>query len=190
MPLEQYVNDRPYVCSSFVSVAIARVFSQALSGACKKRPDLIGVKLPLNCKISVLPCRGGEIFLRSLFEPLGYSVNVQRYALDEKFPEWGDSAYYTVELAKETVLSELLNHLYVLIPVLDNQKHYYIDKSEVDKLLKHGEGWLASHPAKEHIVKRYLKHKVSFAREALRRLIEANPVEEEDSEEEVLPKGK
>src|SRR5262245_37942708 len=64
--LEQYVNDRPYVASSFMSVAIARVYGSALSGTSSERPDLAGREIPLQAKISVLPCRGGETFLRRL----------------------------------------------------------------------------------------------------------------------------
>lgn len=178
-PLEQYVNDRPYVCSSFMSVALSRVFGQTLNGRCKTRPELVELKMPLTCRIGVLPCRGGEMFLRKLFEPLGYAVQATRHALDERFPEWGESHYYTVALFKETTLCELFNHLYVLIPVLDHQKHYYVDKSEIGKLLKRGEGWLAGHPEKEGIARRYLKNKISYTREALDRLIEVNPAEEE-----------
>lgn len=185
MPLEQYVNDRPYVCSSFMSVAISRVFGSALNGRCKARPDLVDKAIPLTCRISVLPCRGGETFLRRLFEPLGYSVAASRSVLDEAFPEWGESAYYAVELSKQTTLVELLNHLYVLIPVLDNQKHYYVDKAEIDKLIKRGEGWLTNHPEKEQIARRYLKNRISYTREALERLTEVNPAEAEEIEEPV-----
>jgi len=183
MPLEQYVNDRPYVCSSFMSVVFSRVFGQTLNGKCSKKPELVEVKMPLTCKISVLPCRGGEPFLRKLFEPLGYSVSAQRHTLDPHFPEWGESVYYTVELAKETTVKELFNHLYVLIPVLDNHKHYYVDTSEIDKLLKRGEGWLATHPEKEAIARRFLKNQTSYTQEALERLIDVNPSDEEEIEE-------
>jgi 3' terminal RNA ribose 2'-O-methyltransferase Hen1 len=183
MPLEQYVNDRPYACSSFMSVVLGRIFGRALGGRCKTRPDLVDTKMALTCHISALPCRGGEGFLRRLFEPLGYHVNPTRTGLDETFPDWGDSAYYTVDLCKETTLFELLNHLYVLIPVLDNQKHYYVDRTEVDKLIKHGEGWLANHPEKEQIARRYLRHRKSYAREALERLTEVNPADVQEVEE-------
>lgn len=183
MPLEQYVNDRPYVCSSFMSVVFSRVFGQTLNGKCSKKPELVDVKMPLTCKLSVLPCRGGEPFLRKLFEPLGYAVCAQRHTLDPKFSEWGESAYYTVELAKETTVMEFFNHLYVLIPVLDNHKHYYVDKSEIDKLIKRGEGWLTNHPEKETIARRFLKNSTSYTREALERLIEVTPSDEEEAEE-------
>src|SRR5262244_3970352 len=72
--LDQYVNDRPYVASSFLSVAISRVFGSALGGRSKDRSELAQTAIPLTAKISALPCRGGEGFLRRLFEPLGYQV--------------------------------------------------------------------------------------------------------------------
>lgn len=155
--LDQYVNDRPYVASSFMSVAIARIFNSALAGTSKGRPELVNTPLPLSARIAVLPCRGGEAFLRRLFEPLGYQVKAEHHPLDEKFPEWGESSYYTVEIAKQVSLQDLLTHLYVLIPVLDADKHYWVGKDEVEKLLRHGEGWLQAHPEREAIVSRYLR---------------------------------
>lgn len=181
--LEQYVNDRPYVASSFLSVAIAQVFGSALSGASKDRPELAMTTIPLQAKISVLPCRGGEAFLRRLFEPLGYAVSAIHHPLDETFPEWGEGPYFTVELSHTITLHDLLTHLYVLIPVLDNDKHYWIGDEEVQKLLRHGENWLASHPEREQIVRRYLKHQRKLADTALARLMEEDPDQAEDVEE-------
>src|SRR5207245_120666 len=124
--LEQYVNDRPYVASSFLSVAIADVFGSALAGKSKERQELAETPLPFQATISVLPCRGGEGFLRRLFEPLGYKITVRGYPLDEKFADWGDSPYFTVTLEGIVTMRQLLTHLYVLIPVLDNDKHYWV----------------------------------------------------------------
>jgi 3' terminal RNA ribose 2'-O-methyltransferase Hen1 len=168
--LEQYVNDRPYVASSFLSVAIAQVFRNALAGSSKERPDLARAELPLQAKLAVLPCRGGEGFLRRLFEPLGYAVRARRHTLDERFPEWGTSAYFTIELEASVRLRDLLAHLYVLIPVMDDDKHYWVGDEEVEKLLRHGAGWLAAHPEREAIATRYLKHRRSLAASALARL--------------------
>lgn len=179
-PLEQYVNDRPYVASSFLSVAIGRTFASALGGRSKERQELAEKKIPLSVQLAVVPSRGGADLLRRLFEPLGYSISVAGHILDEKFPEWGSSSYYTVEIAGEVRLQDLLTHLYVLIPVLDNEKHYWVGQDEIDKLLRHGEGWLAQHPEKELIVSRYLKKQRHLTREALARLIEE---EGEESEE-------
>ncbi len=170
--LEQYVNDRPYVASSFLSVAISRVLGSALGGRSKGKPELAATPIPLRAKISVLPCRGGERFLRRLFEPLGYDVVATRHPLDEQFPEWGESQYYTVELSGKVRLQDLLTHIYVLIPVLDNEKHYWVGDDEVEKLLRHGTHWLASHPEKEEITKRYLKYRRDLAKDALARLVD------------------
>jgi 3' terminal RNA ribose 2'-O-methyltransferase Hen1 len=169
--LEEYVNDRPYAASSFLSVAIARTFGTAMTGKSKERQELADAPLPLETRISALPCRGGESLLRRLFEPLGYEVTASGHPLDEKFPEWGESKYFTVALKTTARLSDLLTHLYVLIPVLDDDKHYWVGDAEVEKLLRHGEGWLREHPERELITNRYLKHQKRLAREALSRLI-------------------
>jgi 3' terminal RNA ribose 2'-O-methyltransferase Hen1 len=170
--LDQYVNDRPYVASSFLSVAIARVYGSALGGRSTSRPELTHEALPLQARIAALPCLGGEALLRSLFEPLGYTVHAVEHPLDPKFPEWGASRYFTVELDSERRLSELLTHLYVLVPVLDAEKHYWVGDDEVEKLLRRGEGWLAAHPERELIVNRYLRHQRSLTSEALAKLLE------------------
>src|SRR5437773_9735113 len=133
--LAQYVNDRPYAASSFLSVALAEVFGSALSGKSKERPELVDTPLPLQAIISALPCRGGEEFLRRLFEPLGYTMSARRLPLDENFPAWGESAYFRVELSACLPLHRFLTHLYVLVPVLDNEKHYWVGDDEVGKLV-------------------------------------------------------
>jgi 3' terminal RNA ribose 2'-O-methyltransferase Hen1 len=187
--LAGYVNDRPYVASSFMSTAISQVFGSALSGRCKDKPDLVATPLPLDVSIEVLPVRGGEPMIRSMFEPLGYSVTVNRQTLDEQFPEWGDSHYFTVQLSQHLPLSELLNHLYVLIPVFDNQKHYFVGRDELQKLLDKGKGWLESHPEKETIVRRYLKFQSSLFRQALQQLTERVESESE-SDDNTRPNSK
>jgi 3' terminal RNA ribose 2'-O-methyltransferase Hen1 len=133
--------------------------------------------------MAVVPCRGGETLLKKLFEPLGYRVTARNHPLDERFPEWGDSRYYTVTLEATCKLSELLNHLYVLIPVLDDDKHYWVGEDEVEKLLKRGEGWLASHPERDTITSRYLKRQRSLVHQALTRLIEEEQPEDVDEAE-------
>jgi 3' terminal RNA ribose 2'-O-methyltransferase Hen1 len=181
--LEQYVSDRPYAASSFLSVAIARVFGSALAGRSKGRQTLADSPLPLLARVSALPCRGGEGFLRSLFEPLGYEVTASRQPLDSRFPAWGESAYFNVELSARCRLSDLLTHLYVLVPVLDDDKHYWVGEAEVEKLLRHGEGWLAAHPQREAIAYRYLKHRRSLIRQTLARLVEEDQVDPDEEAE-------
>jgi 3' terminal RNA ribose 2'-O-methyltransferase Hen1 len=131
----------------------------------------------------VLPVRGGERFLRSVFEPLGYAVEAIRCPLDERFPEWGESPYFAVTIQKTTTLADLLTHLYVLIPVFDNAKHYWIGEDEMEKLLSKGKGWLAGHPEKDEITRRYLKFQPSLFREALARLVQEEEPLEADEED-------
>lgn len=180
--LGHYVNDRPYVASSFLSVAISQVFGTAMSGRCKDRQDLADTAIPLTARLDVLPVRGGADFLQRVFEPLGYNVEARRHPLDEQFPDWGESPYFSVTISGTKKLSELLTHLYVLVPVFDNQKHYFIGDDEMEKLLAKGEGWLATHPEKEQITRRFLGHRKSLYREALARLVEEELVEDEEDD--------
>ncbi|MDP9365369.1 MAG: 3' terminal RNA ribose 2'-O-methyltransferase Hen1, partial [Chloroflexota bacterium] len=182
-PLAQYVNDRPYVASSFLSVAIASVFGSALAGRSRERPQLVETRLPLVARLAAVPARRGEAELRRLFEPLGYAVAVEAQPLDPAMPEWGASPYFTLELRGETRLRDLLAHLYVLIPALDEQKHYWVDEEEVAKLLRHGAGWLASHPERESIAARYLKRRRPLVADALARLADEGATDPDEAEE-------
>jgi 3' terminal RNA ribose 2'-O-methyltransferase Hen1 len=180
--LGHYVNDRPYVASSFMSVAIAQVFGTALAGRCTARPELVATPIPLFARIETLPVRGGEEFLHRVFEPLGYRVEATRHPLDVVFPDWGESPYFSVALTATKTLAELLAHLYVLVPVFDNDKHYFVGEDELEKLLDKGAGWLASHPEKEEITRRYLRHRTNLYRQALARLaeVEETSIEADD----------
>jgi len=189
--LDQYVNDRPYVASSFLSVALNKLFATAMNGRSKERPELVDVALPVRATVAALPCRGGEGLLRRLFEPLGYAVEAERHALDERFPEWGEGPYYTVTLSHEVPVRVLLEHLYVLVPVLDNEKHYWVGEDEVAKLLARGRSpgpdgrpWLASHPERELITTRYLKHQRRLTRDALATLAADDDPDPDASEHE------
>lgn len=187
--LGHYVNDRPYVASSFASVALAKVFSSALNGKCKDKPELIDVPLPFEVTIAVVSApAGGEGLIRNLFEPLGYNVTMTRHILDDQFPDWGESKYYTLHLQHVITAKLLLSHLYVLLPALDNEKHYFVDKSEIEKLLQKGGGWLKDHPHKEQITRRYLSQQSGLARNALDQLMDTS--DEQGLEKEEIPEKK
>lgn len=179
--IDQYVNDRPFVASSFLSVAISEVFGTALGGRSRERAELAATPIPLEARLAAVPCRGGEALLRALFEPLGYGVEAVAHPLDETQPMWGASPYLDVALRGVRRLGDLLSHLYVLVPVLDDDKHYFVSAPEVEKLLRHGEGWLANHPERERITRRYLRHQRSLTRSALARLAGAEEADPEES---------
>lgn len=165
--LFDYVNDRPYASTSFMSTAIARVFNTAMAGKCAKKQELADTPLHLTATLYALKDNRDEKLAAQLFEPLGYTVEARRTVLDEKFPDWGLSPYIDLTISGTVKLSEMLNHIYVLIPVFDRQKHYYISKDEIQKLLDHGEGWLGKHPYREKITQRYFRQKKEYARKAL-----------------------
>lgn len=192
---DQYVTDRPYAASSLLSVAIGRTFGTAMGGRSKHRQELADAPLPLEATINPLPVRGGGgKLVERLFEPLGYTVTLREIPLDPAHPDWGASPYAEVALRGEVRLSTLLIHLFVLIPVLDNAKHYYVGEDEVQKLLSKGEGWLETHPERDLIVRRYLggfRSLVRSATVALDEKVEAEEAEDvaaRDSAEETIEK--
>ncbi|MEV6175077.1 3' terminal RNA ribose 2'-O-methyltransferase Hen1 [Streptomyces sp. NPDC051954] len=185
--LAQYVNDRPYAASSLLAVALSGVFSSAMKGTCTARPELPQQARPLRIEVPALPARGGPDLVRSLFEPLGWTVTVEPVALDAEFPQWGDSRYVRLVLESSGLtLAEALRHLYVLLPVLDDAKHYWVAPDEVDKLLRAGEGWLPRHPEQKLITSRYLSRRWSLTRQAMERLELVRLAEADDSEVEEI----
>ncbi|WP_405730323.1 3' terminal RNA ribose 2'-O-methyltransferase Hen1 [Streptomyces sp. NBC_00028] len=185
--LAQYVNDRPYAASSLLAVALSGVFSSAMRGVCNARPERAAQPLPLRVEVPALPARGGPGLVRQLFEPLGWTVTVEPVALDAQFPEWGDSRYVRLELESGALtLAQALRHLYVLLPVLDDAKHYWVSEDEVDKLLRAGEGWLSEHPEQKLITSRYLSRRWSLTRQAMERLELVRLAEADDSEVEEI----
>ena len=172
--LQNYVNDRPYAVSSFLSVAIAKTLRNALQGASKERQELAETAIPLEAVVMPLPVRGDQGLLQKLFAPLGYDIEIEQIPLDDQLIElgeaWSNGPYVKLTLRATCRLRDLLAHLYVLIPVLDKQKHYYVDRQEIEKLIAKGEGWLKDHPERSFIAHRYLRQKRSWAREVLARI--------------------
>jgi 3' terminal RNA ribose 2'-O-methyltransferase Hen1 len=174
LALVDYVNDRPYVASSYLAVALGQVFGTALTGRSRERPELAARPLALEIHVPVLPARGGAPFVHRLFEPLGYGVETAEVPLDPQFPGWGPSRCLDLRLRGRVVLRDLLEHLFVLLPVLDDDKHYWVGEAEVDKLLRRGRDWVAGHPLRDEITRRYLRHDRRLADDALARLMAAD----------------
>lgn len=177
--LGQYVNDRPYTASSLLAMSLKSVYGSALAGRCTARPDLVNIQLPLEIHVPALPSRGGTDLVRRVFEPLGWTVETTAAPLDPAIPQWGESPYLDVRLTGELRLADALNHVYVLLPVLDGAKHYWVSSDEIDKLIRAGGDWLARHPEKELITRRYLAHHRELTQTALARLAEVDDTEPE-----------
>jgi len=157
-----------------MSTAISKVFNTAMTGRADNHQALSDMPLDLSATITMLPCRGEQTKLSSVFEPLGYAINYETFVSDEKFPQWGDSKYINLSIRGNVRLRDLLKHIYVLLPVFDRQKHYWVGPDEVEKLLRLGEGWLAEHPEKAYITGRYLNRRTSLVNMAFERLTTAN----------------
>ncbi len=180
--LGQYVNDRPYAASSMLAVALGRAFRTALAGRCDARPDLVNTELDLEIHVPALPADGDPALVTSLFEPLGWTVEAEPVPLDDTIPEWGASRYVDLRLIGRQRLATALSHLYVLLPVLDGSKHYWVTDDEIDKLVRTGGDWLATHPMRDSILRRALAHQRGLVDTATARLVELDdrPPSEDD----------
>ena len=172
--LFDYVNDRPYVSSSFLSTAISKVFGTALSGRADNCQELSDSCLDLTAGLTMLPCRGSSGMLNRVFEPLGYKVSYEVFDADDNFPGWGKSKYVNLSISGKVRLRDMLKHIYILVPVFDRQKHYWIGDDEVEKLLRNGGDWLPNHPEKEYITGRYLKNLRPLVNKAFERLVSSD----------------
>jgi 3' terminal RNA ribose 2'-O-methyltransferase Hen1 len=177
--LGQYVNDRPYAASSLLAVALGKAFASARRGVSKERPELAEAAIPLEVHLPALSCRGGAEMATRFFAPLGWTVDARAVPLDPEFPQWGDSRSVDLRLTGTLRLADAVNHLYVALPVLDDAKHYWVGTEEVEKLLRAGGGWLAGHPERELITRRYLAHRGGLARQAMARLAEVDDLDAE-----------
>jgi len=185
--LFDYVNDRPYVSSSFLSVAIAKVFGTAMSGRADEYQALSDSPLDLQMAAAMLPCRSDPVMLNRVFEPLGYEISYETFDMDENFPGWGKSKYVNLTIKGKVRLRDMLKHIYILIPVFDRQKHYWIGKDETEKLLRNAQDWLIDHPEKAYITSRYLKNMRPLVNMAFARLVSADEEAKELAGEEETP---
>jgi 3' terminal RNA ribose 2'-O-methyltransferase Hen1 len=184
--LGQYVNDRPYAASSFLSVALSKVFRTAMAGRCDARPELAASPLPLEIRVPALPSKGDADLASRLFEPLGWNVDATSIPLDPEL-SWGETGYVDLRLTGSLMLSSALRQLYVLLPVFDDAKHYWVGPDEVDKLFNAGRGWLDEHPERHLIVDRYLKHQRRLVRDATERLLDLDGAAPADEAERPTP---
>ena len=167
---EHYVNDRPYSSNSFLTTAISKAFGSALNGNCANRPELVAQPLPFRVNLASVKVDGDVSLLDRLFGPLGYQISYEQIPLDENFPAWGLSKYVNLTLTHRITLKELLTHLYTLLPVLDNDRHFWITQNDIEVLRQKGQGWLENHPERELITRRYLKNIKTLTNEALLRI--------------------
>lgn len=176
---EGYVTDRPYVAGSLLSVALARALGSALAGRSAERPGRVAEAMPLAATLSAVHLPGGEGAVRRAFEPLGYAVECRWAGAEPDAPP----SVAAVTLRGHQTVRDLLRHVFILAPVVDGSKHYYVGVDEVDKLVRHGEGWLAGHPDRDWVIGRYLRFRRALAARALSLLVPDQAEADEAAEE-------
>jgi 3' terminal RNA ribose 2'-O-methyltransferase Hen1 len=158
--ITSYINDREFVVSSIFCSFIRSSLGTALNGK-PKEEYAAWVDHAFNIEFSFGPVASdlSDQQIIELFNPLGYEVKISygeaNYQMDIK----NKSTARFIVLKGLTTLQNGLRQLFVLIPVLDNYKHYYIDEKEIEKIERYGEGWLDTHPQRETIFRRALRFK-------------------------------
>ncbi|MBM7771884.1 3' terminal RNA ribose 2'-O-methyltransferase Hen1 [Actinokineospora baliensis] len=178
-PGTSHVDERAYASGSMLAVALGSVFRTAMTGRCDSRPDLPGTAIPLSVHLPAVACNGGVDLAERLFAPMGWQVEARPVPLDPALPEWGDSRFLDLRLTGTQRLADALHHLYVLLPVLDDTKHYWVGEDEVAKLVRAGGDWLPAHPERDLVSRRYLAHQRGYVRSALTQLTELDGTAEE-----------
>jgi SAM-dependent methyltransferase len=159
--LAHHVNDRAYAASSLLAVALGRVFRSAMAGSDPAdRPGAADRPRQLTIHLPSVRSRGGAPLVRQLFEPLGWAADAV-----EAVPTCVD-----LRLSGVARLSTALSQLYVLLPTLDDSKHYWVAEAEIDKVVRHGRDWLAEHPLRDRILFSYLARQRGYAADAAARL--------------------
>ncbi|MCK1992095.1 3' terminal RNA ribose 2'-O-methyltransferase Hen1 [Peribacillus muralis] len=162
--ITHYINDREFAVSSIFCSLIRSALGTALNGQ-PKEEHAEWVNHPFSFQFDFGPVVStlSDNQLRELFEPIGYEVSITRPDIQYSFDMKDRSSTRTVSLKGLKTLQEGLRHLFVLIPVIDNYKHYYIDEKEIDKLERYGEGWLDDHPMRDFIYRQSLRFKEVYS---------------------------
>jgi 3' terminal RNA ribose 2'-O-methyltransferase Hen1 len=162
--ITHYINDREFAVSSIFCSFIRSALGTALNGQ-PKEEHLKWVNHPFSFNFEFGPVVSSlsDEKLMNLFEPIGYEVTINRPEIEYSFPIKTKSSARYLSIKGMKTLQEGLRHLFVLIPVIDNYKHYFIDEKEIEKLERYGEGWLEQHPLRDLIYRQALRFKEIYS---------------------------
>ena len=156
--ITQYINDREFVVSSLFCSYIRPALGTALNGKPKADyADWVEHVFPLEVTFGPVASNLPDAVIESLFTALGYEADIERGAAEYTFDLKSRSSVRNIRVSGQATLQQMLRQLFILMPVLDDYKHYYIGTEEIDKLQRYGEGWLQDHPQQELIIKRALR---------------------------------
>jgi 3' terminal RNA ribose 2'-O-methyltransferase Hen1 len=167
---DAYVSSREYALSSLFCRELKGAFGTVLSGKYKDEKDQKMAETPLEVVVDALPLATSltDEQLRSLFQPLRYAGFTPSYTVDHSYQyPWMPQRHRVLELALrgQKTIREVLRHLLVLIPAIDNYTHYTELDTLVAELKNYGEGWLDQHPKKAFITARFLRNSRKLIKE-------------------------
>lgn len=175
--ITHYINDREFAVSSIFCSFIRSALGTALNGQPKEEyAQWVGHEFPFVLELGPVASTLSDQQLKDLFEPMGYQVDIERPEIHYSFQLKESSTVRTLTLTGYQTLQNSLRHLFVLIPVIDNYKHYFIDEKEIEKLERYGDGWLEEHPMREMIYRQALRFKEIYS------LVESPNTEEKPEE--------
>ncbi|WP_078410010.1 3' terminal RNA ribose 2'-O-methyltransferase Hen1 [Priestia abyssalis] len=158
--ITQYINDREFVVSSLFCSYIRTALGTALNGKPKEEfIQWVDHHFEMEIGFGPVASRLSDQKIHELFEPLGYLVEIERGEADYSFNLKQKSSARYLKLKGRITVQQALRHLFILIPVLDNYKHYFIDEKEIEKIQRYGEGWLDEHPLRSYIIEQSLRFK-------------------------------
>ncbi|MFF2588046.1 3' terminal RNA ribose 2'-O-methyltransferase Hen1 [Peribacillus butanolivorans] len=177
--INHYINDREFAVSSIFCSLIRSALGTALNGQ-PKEEHTEWVNHPFSFQFEFGPVVSSlsDNQLKDLFEPIGYEVMITRPEIEYSFQIKDKSSARYISLKGMKTLQDGLRHLFVLIPVIDNYKHYYIDEKEIEKLERYGDGWLKDHPMRDYIYRQSLRFKEVYS------IVENRKPEEKKEEKE------
>ena len=162
--ITHYINDREFAVSSIFCSFIRPALGTALNGQPKEEyKEWVNHCFPFEFQFGPVSSTLSNEEIRALFEPLGYETTISRAETNYSFHLKQKSTARFISLKGSTTLQHGLRQLFVLIPVLDNYKHYYIDEKEIEKIERYGEGWLENHPLKSFILRQALRFKEVYS---------------------------
>ena len=162
--ITHYINDREFAVSSIFCSLIRSALGTALNGQPKEQyMEWVDHPFSLQFEFGPVVSTLTDQQLAELFEPLGFALAITRQEIDYSIRMKDESSARYLTLRGTKTLHESLRQLFVLIPVLDNYKHYYIDEKEIEKLERYGEGWLENHPLRDFIYRKSLRFKELYS---------------------------
>ncbi|WP_075619063.1 3' terminal RNA ribose 2'-O-methyltransferase Hen1 [Paenisporosarcina indica] len=162
--ITHYINDREFAVSSIFCSFIRSALGTALNGQPKEEYiDWVNHLFPFEFEFGPVVSTISDEVLNELFEPIGYQVTITRPEIDYSFQMKEKSSVSYISLKGTKTLQDGLRQLFILIPVIDNYKHYFIDEKEIEKLERYGEGWLEAHPMRDMIYRQALRFKEVYS---------------------------